>query len=964
ITYVFTISNIGGQPLSIGTVGVAGSGYTVLSQPASPVNAGGTTEFSVRLDAATQGSFNRVLQFLNNDSDENPFVIVLNGTVSEPVPDSEIAVFNGETELQSGDLVFFGNTEEGSPLAVTLQIRNTGAGPLTIGQIRVPAGFSLAQPPPPTINSGDAAPVSFTLDAIFAGAFAGSVTIANNDVNENPFTILTAGFVAASEPSGGVDDANFIDQWHHANDGSDGGAPGYDVRTPAAWSRTLGEQVIVAVMDNGSQPDHPEYNDNVAGQYLNVIQPGTGAGGEHGTAVAGLVAGEANFAGGRGTAPRSQLFLTNTFNISFTEAADAFYAANTARAAVHTNSWGFLNPNFAPDVIVNAIADLSANGRDGLGMNILFAAANDNRPVVWSSVLAVMPETITVGSLTNGGRRSGYSNYGPWLDFVAPSSGGQRRVFTTDLTGVAGYNPSQSADGGDFTNGFGGTSAATPIAAGVLALVHSINPALHADQVRRIMRKASRDVLVVGDDRPFARLTGFSDSFGYGLIDANAAVIAATQSLANGGFTWPEPVTDLNVTRSGIGATIGWINPADSAPQNEYAGAVLVRYSASLLWTPVDGVNYGLLVGSSPAAGVTILAAGDINAFVDSQANANSNVTYAVYTHNDVFHYSDPTIFKLNPREPQQLFFDDMEGADPGWDFSPPTGGGFPGPGGPGDDEGTNEWERGAPVLDTITLEGSYSCNGAPCQLAFFLGNPIDMFAAIAGFNQPYSGANVWATDLDGVYAPGSVHRLVTPVIDLSDPERRFGSFSISWQELLEIEGSGADVARVIIYDADSGSIIRTLINSHTEMTYKWREQWFDLRNQRGRRIQVAFVLTTDNQGQFLGWYIDDVRVAGSFGNSGPLPPVGPRRIILPGFEIFSQMSPDAGSGGDINYDGLVTMEDASELIQQFGRTRDLSDFSFDADLDGNGRIGVGDLILMMALIHEAGPDAPSTAAP
>jgi hypothetical protein len=114
-----------------------------------------------------------------------------------------------------------------------------------------------------------------------------------------------------------------------------------------------------------------------------------------------------------------------------------------------------------------------------------------------------------------------------------------------------------------------------------------------------------------------------------------------------------------------------------------------------------------------------------------------------------------------------------------------------------------------------------------------------------------------------------------------------------------------------------------------------------------------VFELSTDGTSQFQGWSIDDLRVAGSPGTTGPIPPVGPRRIILPGFGIPTELSPDAGSGGDITYDGLVTLEDVGELLDRWGESREQSWFSFDADLDGSGRIGSGDLMILLAIVQE-----------
>ena len=127
----------------------------------------------------------------------------------------------------------------------------------------------------------------------------------------------------------------------------------------------------------------------------------------------------------------------------------------------------------------------------------------------------------------------------------------------------------------------------------------------------------------------------------------------------------------------------------------------------------------------------------------------------------------DPVVARLFPREPTTVFFDNMDGDDLGWTFEYEDEKGGPLFGLPPDDEGTNEWERGVPEQSTIAMEGTYSCNGAPCNLGQQLGSPIPMFEAIAGFNQAFSGTQVWDTDLDGVYAPDSVHRLVSPQIDL-----------------------------------------------------------------------------------------------------------------------------------------------------------------------------------------------------
>jgi subtilisin family serine protease len=145
-----------------------------------------------------------------------------------------------------------------------------------------------------------------------------------------------------------------------------------------------------------------------------------------------------------------------------------------------------------PDADIHqALIDVKLNGRDGKGCPVFCATGNNWRtPVTPVSYPARYYEAIAVGASTNLGVRADYSQYGEDIDFVAPGSGGTMAIFTTDVSiKNRGLNIGQDNAGdpeGLYTNNFGGTSAATAIAAGVAALILSVNPNLTSEQVRQI----------------------------------------------------------------------------------------------------------------------------------------------------------------------------------------------------------------------------------------------------------------------------------------------------------------------------------------------------------------------------------------------------------------------------------------------------------------------------------------------
>ncbi|MEI6970209.1 MAG: S8 family serine peptidase [bacterium] len=164
-------------------------------------------------------------------------------------------------------------------------------------------------------------------------------------------------------------------------------------------------------------------------------------------------------------------------------------------------------------------------------------AADSGIPTVITAIAypASHSNTIAVGASSDFDYRADYSQYGAGLDFVAPGGGGVTDIHTTDRTGADGYN-TNSGTAGNYDESFGGTSASAPLAAGIGALVLSVNPGLTATNVRALMRSSCDKV------GGLAYSSGTNMYFGYGRINASNAVRLAMSDLAVTKADSPDPV--------------------------------------------------------------------------------------------------------------------------------------------------------------------------------------------------------------------------------------------------------------------------------------------------------------------------------------------------------------------------------------------------------------------------------------
>jgi hypothetical protein len=343
------------------------------------------------------------------------------------------------------------------------------------------------------------------------------------------------------------------EQWHLNNHGIQFGTSlglkaGADARVLQAWknSQSLGSpSCVVAVIDDGFDLTHPDlsgnskivapwdFKTNTNDPSPKAFNPDPRYGDYHGTACAGVAIGNSNATGILGAAPNCRFMPVKWSQNLYDEAIEAWFGyVATHGAWVVSCSWGAVDSNYVLSTLQNeAIEKCAKEGRSGLGCVIVFAAGNSNHNIndpTGGTIdgYAIHPDVIAVAASTSRDERADYSNFGKEISICAPSSGrGGRGILTTDVSGQfqfdgmiydAGY------DTGDFTKSFGGTSSATPLVAGICALMLSVNPSLTALEVKKILEQTARPI---GDLSTY--VNGHSPYFGYGCINADTAVKAA-----------------------------------------------------------------------------------------------------------------------------------------------------------------------------------------------------------------------------------------------------------------------------------------------------------------------------------------------------------------------------------------------------------------------------------------------------
>ncbi len=405
---------------------------------------------------------------------------------------------------------------------------------------------------------------------------------------------------------GGIipDDPKYPSQWHLPK-----------ISAPIGWDLNTGsEGVVIGVIDSGIDPTHPDISSKLVPGY-NFLSNNTDTHDVlgHGTKVSGTASAISNNSVGvAGVTWKNKIMplvvLDSTNYASYYNISRAItYAADHGAKVLNISIGG----TSSSSTMQSAVDYAWQKG-------IITVACAHNYSTDTPYYPAALQKVIAVSATTSTDIKASFSNFGSWIDVSAPGSG----ILTT--TNGGGYGS------------VSGTSFSSPITAGALALIFSINPNFTPDQAQNVLFTSADDL---GE-------AGFDTYYGWGRVNIGAAA-----QLASSGQITP-PLSDTVIPQVSItfpqnGATVsGLINVSADASDN--VGVIKVEfYSNNQLIGSDNSLPYSVPWDSTKSAN----GSNQITAYAyDAALNKGTStpITVTVSNQGDI---QAPTVIISSPKD-------------------------------------------------------------------------------------------------------------------------------------------------------------------------------------------------------------------------------------------------------------------------------------------------------------------------
>jgi serine protease len=446
-------------------------------------------------------------------------------------------------------------------------------------------------------------------------------------------------------------DSRYSEQWDYYE--TTGG-----LRLPAAWDKSTGAGIKVAVIDTGYRPhadlsgqilqgydfisDTAVSNDGngrdtdasdpgdwiVAGECGNGYPAQDQNSSWHGTHVAGTIAaltnngtGVAGVAYGAKIVPARVLGKCGGYTSDIADAIVWASGGTVSGVPANANKAQVINMSLGGSGTCDATTQNAINSARSRGTVVVVAAGNEAVNASNSSP-ANCSGVITVAATNRSGGRASYSNYGTIVDVAAPGgdSGTGGAILST-------LNAGTRSPGADSYASYMGTSMATPHVAGVVALMLAKNPSLTPDDVEAKLKSTAR------------AFPASCSGCGTGIVDASAAVDAATGTTP----TQAEVESNNTLATANSVATSGTLvnaNMGSSTDTDYFLVQLPAGKTLASTMTPNATSDYDLYIYNS--AGTLLTRSENGSGVVDSASVINNGTsTAAVYVR--VLYYSGGT---------------------------------------------------------------------------------------------------------------------------------------------------------------------------------------------------------------------------------------------------------------------------------------------------------------------------------